>query len=489
MFKILAQHPWRSTLWLVAGFSLLHLLLIGQVELSGDESHYALYGYYLDWSYFDHPPLVGWLNALILPFSDSEFALRLWPVFLSALSALLLYGMTRELFPDEPAWLGLASVAVFESGVMFQLIGMAMLPDTPLIPLSLAAGWVLFRALQRARLGDWLLLGLLFGLAGLSKYTAVTLVVTALLAIFWLGRGRLLRSIGPWLAVLLAVIVILPVLVWNFQHEWISFLYQLGHGMPQRAWQAKRFLTSQLGQLIAYSPGIYLFGFIAIVSALRKPCPGSKLLLALALPVLLLFGWNGGYETSLPHWPALGWAALAPLIARWLAHHWSSRGVRLGTYLSSLYSGLLILTIAVLILMPWNPFAPNQHPLSDVYGWQQAAERALRLRDAMAQTEGPEPVLFVGNWSIFSHIAWYARPTPVQVTDQRFDQSDLWYGSPQVGARGIVIVPQYYHDRPQTSGTGKFEHCRQEAETVKAMKSDTPAATYFLYVCDNYLGK
>ncbi len=488
MLKILAQHPWRSTLWLVVGFSLLHLLLIGQVELSGDESHYALYGYYLDWSYFDHPPLVGWLNALILPFSDSEFALRLWPVLLSAFSALLLYGMTRDLFPDEPAWLGLVSVAVFESGIMFQLMGMAMLPDTPLIPLSLAAGWVLFRTLQRARVGDWLLLGLLFGLAGLAKYTAVTLVVTAPLAIFWLGRGRLLRTFGSWLAVLVAAIVILPVVIWNYQHEWISFLYQLGHGMPHRAWQVKRFLTSQLGQFIAYSPGIYLFGLIAIVSAFRRPSPGTKLLLTLALPVLLLFGWNGGYETSLPHWPALGWAAMTPLIARWLSHHWSSRGVRLGTYLSALYSTLLILGLAVLILMPWNPFPPNRHPLGDLYGWKQTAEQALHLRDTMAKTDGPTPVLFVGNWSIFSHIAWYARPTPVQVTDQRFDQSDLWYGSPKVGARGIVIVPQYYYGRPQTNGTGKFEHCKQ-ARTIKAMKNHTLVATYFLYICNNYSGK
>ena len=71
--------PWPATLWLTLVVAALHLLVAGRVPLSADEAHYALYGLHLDWSYFDHPPLVGWLQALVLPVSSSEFALRLWP--------------------------------------------------------------------------------------------------------------------------------------------------------------------------------------------------------------------------------------------------------------------------------------------------------------------------------------------------------------------------------------------------------------------------
>jgi 4-amino-4-deoxy-L-arabinose transferase-like glycosyltransferase len=481
----ITQHPWRSTLLLVAGVSLLHLLVIGVPELTNDEAQYALYGYHLDWSYFDHPPLVGWLNALVLTVSDTEFALRLWPVLLSASSALLLFGLTRELFPDEPVWLGFVSVVVFESGIMFQLLGMAMLPDTPLLPMSLAAGWLLFRALNGGGLGNWSGLGLLFGLAGLSKYTAVTLVITALLAITWLGRWRELRSPGPYLAMFIGAIVILPVLYWNFRHDWISFAYQLGHGMPHRDWQPGRLLTSQLGQLLAYSPGIYLFGLIAIVAGLRRPDSGTRLLLSLALPVLLLFGWNSGYETTLLHWPALGWAALTPLIARWLVHHWHSRPVRIGVWTSGVYSLLLIASIHLLLVVPWNPFPPNQHPLTDMFGARQTAIHALAWRNQLDPATSPG--LFVGNWSVFSRLAWYARPASVQVTDSRFDQSDLWYGSPAPGADGIVIVPYKYRNRPEVSGIGKFDECRLEEE-IGAPLQGKPATTYFLYTCRDYLG-
>lgn len=488
MFANIASHPWRATLWLIAGFSLLHLLVIGLPELTNDEAQYALYAYYLDWSYFDHPPLAGWLNALILPFSGSDFALRLWPVLLSAVSSVLLYGLTRDLFPDEPAWLGAVSVAVFQAGVIFQMLAMAMLPDTPLIPISIATAWLLFRTLRDGGTVAWLGVGLLFGLAGLAKYTAVTLVATAIFGVLIFRKTRGLLTPWPWLAIFVALVVISPVLYWNVQHEWISFLYQLGHGMPQREWQFKRLLESQLGQIIAYSPGIFVFGLLAVIGALRDRQTGARYTLAFALPVLLLFGWNSGYEHSLLHWTALGWAALVPLIARWLVHHWRRRPVRIGAYLSAGYSLVFILLLHSLLAWPWLPFEPNRHPLNDLYGWKAAAQRAMVLREEMQrQAPGPKPVLFVGNWSIFSRLAWYARPVPVQVTDLRFDQSDIWYGAPQKGARGVVVVPPKYRDRPETNGTAKFRKCEQR-DKVEIMLNNKPATTYLLFACDGYRG-
>ena len=51
---------------------MIHLLIIQNIGLGVDESHYAMYALHLDWSYFDHPPLVGWLLGLMgfIGFSD-----------------------------------------------------------------------------------------------------------------------------------------------------------------------------------------------------------------------------------------------------------------------------------------------------------------------------------------------------------------------------------------------------------------------------------
>lgn len=488
MFSYIARQPDRATAWLIAGFSLLHLLVIGIPELTNDEAQYALYGYYLDWSYFDHPPLVGWLNALVLPFAESDFALRLWPVFLSALSSTLLYGLTRDVFPNAPKWLGMLSVVIFQSGIIFQALAMAMLPDTPLVPLVIASSWALLRAYRDNWQWGWLLIGLLLGLAGLAKYTAVTLVVTALLGILIFRKQKVLLTPWPWISVVVAIMVILPVLYWNATHDWVSIQYQLGHGMPKKDWSLSRFLLSQFGQFIAYSPGIFVFGVLASVTTLSKGSVEERFILAAALPVLLLFGWNSGYETSLLHWTAVGWAILTPLIAHWLYNRWSSRLVRFATYFSLIYSTLLIAILHSLLAFNWLPFTANQHPLNDIYGWGKVATVAKALREEM-QTDHPQiqANIYVGNWSIFSRLAWYVRPVPVQVTDARFGQSDIWYGEPEKGSNGIVVVPPKYRDNPNSSGINKFAKCEKKQSMV-AEVNNKPAATYDLYVCYGYDG-
>lgn len=482
-----ALSPGRAASLLVAFSSLLHLLAAGGVELSGDEAHYALYGYHLALSYFDHPPLVGWLQALALLFSSSEFALRLWPVLLGALASLALFRLTRALYPAASPWTAFVAVALLHSALAFQVLSLAMLPDTPLLPLGLAAALVLWRVFERGAARDWLWLGVLLGLAGLAKYTAVTLALSAVLLLALSGRWALLRAPWPWLAVALAGLLITPVLWWNWQHDWLSFHYQLGHSMPARSWELTRLLLSQAGQLVAYGPALYLLGLAAVIGGLRRwrEAP-ARHVLVLALPPLLLFGWSSGFEPTLPHWTLLGWALLTPLIAHWLLQHWQRRPVRIIAWGGVGYSLLLTLILHSELIVPWLPFAENQYPFADLHGWKQTAQRAEALRLEMAQEPGPEPVVFAGNWSYASHLAWHARPRPVQVADDRYDQNDLWFGTPQAGARGVLVVPwQFRNDAARWQQ--RFAQC-DPAGDVRIVLRGTVATSYGLYRCDGYRG-
>ena len=362
----------RLATWaLVGGLMLLHLLVAPRVGLSVDEAHYALYGFHPDWSYFDHPPMVGWLQALVLPFSQSEFALRLIPVFLSAAAGLVLYELSRELFPNESPWTGFVAVALLQGGIIIQLLALAMVPDGPLLLFGLLAVRRLRRALARNGLREWLWSGLFLGLAGLSKYTAITLAAGAMLALFASGRWRLLMSRGPWMAVGVGLLLILPVIGWNYAHDWISFDYQIGHGTRGEQWSPRRFLLGQAGQLLAYAPALYLLGWIALLGGFREwRHPGVRDTICFAAPVLLLFGWNSGFYATLPHWTALGWALVSPLTARWLLHHWRNRWVRIITWGSAGFSTLLAGMVYIQLLHPWIPFRENDHPLRDLYGWE-----------------------------------------------------------------------------------------------------------------------
>lgn len=481
--------PAGATTVVVAAISLLHLVVAGRFDLSVDEAHYALYGYLLDWSYFDHPPMVGWLQALALGLGENELALRLWPILLSALASGVLFRLTRELFPEESPWVAFGAVVFLQSALIYQLLGLALVPDGPFLVFGLAAGQFLFRSLDGGHSRDWLLVGLFFGLAGLSKYTAVTLVVTAVVAVAWERRWTVLRTPGPWLAVLVAAVLITPVLWWNYQHDWLSFQYQVGHGAPERSWQAARFFNSQARQLLAYAPGIYLFGLLALATSVRewRSHRGVRFTVALTAPVLLLFGWGGGFEESLPHWTLFAWAALAPLAVRWIVHHWDRKGVRIGVRGSLGYSIVFVLVIHAQLFSPWIPFEAHRHPFGDLIGWREAAQRANALRAEMAPADGRAAKLFVGNWSLGSRIAWYAHPEPVLVTDSRFDQFDLWFGSAERGSAGILIVPDNYHGHSETSGRAQFETCTL-ADTLTVRQDRTPVHTFRFYRCQGYLG-
>ncbi len=479
-------NPAQATLLLIAAMALVRLALAGTAGLSVDEAHYALYGLHPDWSYFDHPPLIGWLQALVLPFATSDLALRLWPVVLFAGASWMMFRITLRLFPQQTPWLGFTSVGLLQSAAILQLLGLAMLPDTPLLLFGLAVLWVLHGIVVAGRVRHWLWLGALLGLAALSKYTAVTLVATVLLALAFGRQWRQLRTPWPWLAVLVALLLILPILYWNQQHDWISFLYQLHHGAGKPDWEVRRFLLSQLAQFLAYGPALFLFGLIALVASLRHwRTSGVWMSLALALPILLLFGWGGGFEMTLPHWTALAWAGLAPLAAHWLHRNWGVRWVRVAFGFSMAASLLMMAALFSLFVFPWLSYQ-GVTPMRELYGWPLGAQHALQLQQQMQAEEPGVPVgLYTDNWTYGSRLAWYARPAPVQITDSRYDQFDVWFGTPKNGADGLLVMWPDADAQPFTGGPSEFTACALRDRLPVRLHGQT-VATFSYFACHGY---
>ena len=210
-------------------------------ELSVDEAHYLLYAKHLAWSYFDHPPLVGWIQWPLVSLDASTGVLRLIPELLWLVSCALVFIVTSELqrflqskTVDSAAPLphigasGFAAVLLVIAAPLPHVLSVGLLPDSILTPLSLGLFWMALRWLQAGRpftLSDWLITGALLGLAGLSKYTAAFTAFALLLVVLCPPRKPWLNQAGFYLAVLLALLLISPVLYWNWANDWISFKY------------------------------------------------------------------------------------------------------------------------------------------------------------------------------------------------------------------------------------------------------------------------
>jgi 4-amino-4-deoxy-L-arabinose transferase-like glycosyltransferase len=310
--RALGQHPRHSAL--LAALVLLHAVVGGYIGLSVDEAHYLLYAYRPALSYFDHPPLVGWLQWPAVALGGSDLALRIVPLACACATAWLLWRITTEWVLRHGTQADAQTAAqgvlwLWLSAPMVHLLALAMVPDSLLMPIALALLQVTLRlAHPRPSLTaepntqypwrDWAALGLCLGLAGLTKYTAV-LLVPGVFGVLTVSLGwRWLRGPGPWLAAAIALLLISPVLWWNHQHGWISFAYQWGHAGGREEWQAKRVLGFVLVQLLVFGP----VSWWALAVGWRRmawPSRTAGLALCMALPALIRFSLSRplGYRT------------------------------------------------------------------------------------------------------------------------------------------------------------------------------------------------
>ena len=253
------QATYQTLFWfLLIAFTILRLFLVNKFGMGVDESHYLLYSRKLAWGYFDHPPMVAFLAALTTVLGNGVFFVRLGPVICTALSLILLRYLALALYRDERIafWAALTLHLMPYQHVL--MVG--LLPDATLNFFWCGTLLAVWQATKTGKWSLWILTGLLFGGALLSKYHAVLLAL-CLMGYFlsssehryWLGK------IQPWLAVIIGLVVFSPNLVWNARHEWISYTYQLGQGSGDGL-SLGDFLAALGGQLGAWSP--FIFGLL-----------------------------------------------------------------------------------------------------------------------------------------------------------------------------------------------------------------------------------
>ena len=430
---------------------LTHLSIANYIGLSPDEAHYALYAKYLDWSYYDHPPMVGWIQYVFLSISSSELSLRMVPMasWLLTLFLLLKIGVKIRQKLNAQGFDGYVQkgirleIVVFGLSPMLHLLSVALVPDTLLIPLVLMlmmATWNLLEiddSSSSHHWWSWIHLGVLLGLAGLTKYTAVVFVIPiGILLLQKFGWGLLLRR-QFWTSCAIALVLITPVLFWNYQHAWISFAYQLNHAAGASEWLIRRCIVFVVVLFLVYGP-LALMGFVfkrGTVQAENKSIVHFFLLFSIPFLAFLIF--LSGRGSTLPHWAAPAIVALMPLSVIQLELF--KRQFK--NIFKIVVSFQLICTLGLGILLVRGGFGEEiaeqkfsstqtpasyakNNPFADLFGWDEAGELAKKLLD-----KNKIDKIVVSNWTLASRIAWYASPSPVNLVDKRQDQFAIWFGT------------------------------------------------------------
>ena len=313
----------------------LRLVYSGRVELLPEETYYWNYARHLDIGYLDHPPMVAWLiRAGTSVFGSGEFGVRIGALCSGALATFFTYRLTENLFGRPSA---LAAAVLMQTLPFFFLAGMLMTPDAPLTAAWAASLYFLERALVAGRREAWWGAGVCLGLGLLSKYTIALVALSALIfALIDPQARRWLRRPVPYAAAVLALAVFSPVIVWNAQHEWASFLFQTSHRLADRPQFALHKLIASA--IVLLTPT----GLAAAAAALahgapeRESAPAEEerrargwrfLQVATLTPLAVFVLFSFRHEVKLD-WTGAPWVAAVPVLACGIVD--SAQGVAAG---------------------------------------------------------------------------------------------------------------------------------------------------------------
>ncbi len=212
---------------LIVALTALRVIYASLIDLRTDEAYYWTWSKENVLSFLDHPPMIAWFirfGAAI--FGDTNLGVRFAGIIAMLVTQLLLADIVRRVTHDVRAIV--LAVLMPEAALYYGLLMAKVSPDVALIPFAVAMLWALIRLNESGDGRWWLAAGVFAGLALLSKFTVVMLipaVAAFMLVPDW--RRRWLLSPYPWLAALIALVLFLPVLIWNAQHDWASFRFQL----------------------------------------------------------------------------------------------------------------------------------------------------------------------------------------------------------------------------------------------------------------------
>jgi hypothetical protein len=320
----------RAVLLIIVAAAAAHAGFVSVMGFSIDETYDVVMARSLALSYQDHPPAIMWLVAAAAHLfgGETHFVVRLPTLILAAAQTWLLYRLTVLAFDK---WAGLFAIIALALSPLFGFyLGAIAVTDGPLLFGLTAAVFFLARGLLGDRpmlWRDWVGAGLCFGLACLSKFTAV--LVLPGLAVFLLSvprHRRLLLTPGPYVAALAALVVFTPVILWNAQNGFAAFVFQGSRAALDGHIHVDR-LVSHTGFLfVAMGPAVWLIQIGTLAGALWRGPRDERAwffaTLALApiafFAVIDLFGFEG---VQGPHWLAPGYLFTFPLVgaavARW----------------------------------------------------------------------------------------------------------------------------------------------------------------------------
>lgn len=479
----------KYLLYLILGTTLFRLIYINFPNLAPQEAYYWNYSRHPALSYFDHPPMLAYLIYIFTHLGkQSEFFVRILCVLISAGLTYLTYLIGKLLFDNK---VGFYSALLLNSILIFSLGAIIATPDTPMILFWILSFYFFSNLILTQKKKWWYFLGISTGLALLSKYTSAWIIPSVFLCLIFLKENRKwFLSKAPYLALILSLLVFSPVIIWNAQNNWASFLFQSSRRAGELgSFSARHFFGYFGAQLGVVSPLVY---FSLIYATIKSGIVGfkeknQKFLLCFfwSFPMILFFTLVATKYWVKMNWVSAGYfsATIAGVSLFFQSQEKGRKWIKTWG-ISALIVSLLFVLIAH--ILPVAKFIPVSSSLDTITGWKELAERAETEKRTMR-----EGTIVVGyGYKVPSEIAFYTSLETYSnnIIGENGLQFDFWSNPHDFIGKDAIFI---YDQRERYKDPERLKYfftTVKELDPLQIYRGGKVLTTFHIFKCYNYKG-
>ena len=388
-----------------------------------DEFLYLAQGSHLAWGFLEVPPLLSFFAWLTHLAGDGFFFIKLWPSLFGAftfiLTARLLISLGGKMFAIVLAFLPFIFGAYLRVHYLFQPNFLEIFFYT-LIAFSL----VEFIQTQQNK---WLyLFGIACGLGMMSKYSVAFFIIAIIIGLLATPERKVFGNKHFWYASLLAFVIFLPNLIWQFLHN-----FPVAHHMEELKRTQLQYINPVeflQDQILMNLPCFYLWltGLVGLL-LLKKTKQYRFIAIAYIIVIALLLLFQGKNYYALGLYPVLfafGGFFLELLTVKRI------RFMRVVFIIFSFFSGIFFIPLALPVFKPaelanfyrdknyaktgalkWEDLQNHSLPqdFADMIGWKETARQTTEVYNSLSDTEKSKTIIKSDNYGLCGALNFYGK--------------------------------------------------------------------------------
>jgi 4-amino-4-deoxy-L-arabinose transferase-like glycosyltransferase len=505
----------KKILWLILIATAARIIIASSIGLGNDEVYYWTYAVYPQWNYFDHPPIVGWLIRLTTAnlLLHNELFVRIGAIISSAICTFIIYKTATIVQDHRTGWY---AALLYTASIYGSIIaGTFILPDSPQMVFWLWSIFLLIKIVnlpvndrQSGKL--WLLFGMSSGLCIMCKVHGVFLWFAVALYAIFINRNWL-RNKNMYLAGVITLLIISPIVIWNIQNNFITYSY---HGsrvsLTDAGIQIDGFVRELAGSFFYNNPINFVLIWSSIIAFWRGRLATNernfRLLLCCGLPLISVLLMVSLFRETLPHWSGPGYSCLIILAAARLASSHKNQSNRIPAILKSSLAFIAILSFVGILIINYFPGTLSPQKAGDktgdgdftldMYGWKKAGALidSIYKRDVAQNAMPADAPIIVNKWFPAAHIDFYIASKTGQQTYALGNLFDIheyyWYNKYKTGIKrggaAYFIVPSNLYKQEDVEQLKKSFDSVLSPEVIPVYRSGTIAKTYYVFRLKGY---